>query len=155
MSNATLLDAQRTPEYIAAMKIQTAKRRRIAFFRHTTVITITVLVLLPIWFVIATALSGSESLVREFAPEQWSNSNFINLFNNPRINFMDWVRNSVIVGAVTATINVLVGGFGAYAFSRLRFRGRRATLLSLLMVQVFPSFLALTAIFYIMSFVTA
>lgn len=154
MSNATLIDAQRTPEYIAAMKIQTAKRRRIAFFRHTTVITITVLVLLPIWFVIATALSGSESLVREFAPEQWSNSNFINLFNNPRINFMDWVRNSVIVGAVTATINVLVGGFGAYAFSRLRFRGRRATLLSLLMVQVFPSFLALTAIFYIMSFVT-
>ncbi|MFM1786939.1 MAG: hypothetical protein RL228_889, partial [Actinomycetota bacterium] len=76
------------------------------------------------------------------------------LFNEKGIHYTSWVKNSVIIGGVTATINVLIGGFGAYAFSRLRFRGRRGTLLSLLMVQVFPSFLALTAIFYIMTFIT-
>ena len=154
MSNAQLLQAQQTPEYIAAQKIQRTKRRRIAFFRHTAVIIITVMVLLPVWFVVATALSGQESLVRELMPEQFANNNFQTLFNSDRINYTDWVKNSLMVGAVTAALNVLIGGFGAYAFSRLRFRGRRATLLSLLMVQVFPSFLALTAIFYIMSFIT-
>jgi arabinogalactan oligomer/maltooligosaccharide transport system permease protein len=154
MSNKVVITAQQTPEYIAAQKIQTAKRRRIAFFRHTTVIAIVILVLLPVWFVIATAFSGQESLISELVPEEWSFSNINALFNEKGIHYTSWVKNSVIIGGVTATINVLIGGFGAYAFSRLRFRGRRGTLLSLLMVQVFPSFLALTAIFYIMTFIT-
>jgi arabinogalactan oligomer/maltooligosaccharide transport system permease protein len=154
MSKQVLITAQLTPEYIAAKKKETSKRRRIAFLRHTTVISIIIIVLLPVWFVVATAFSGQESLISEVLPEKWSMSNVDALFNEKGIHYTSWVKNSVIIGGVTATINVLIGGFGAYAFSRLRFRGRRGTLLSLLMVQVFPSFLALTAIFYIMTFIT-
>jgi arabinogalactan oligomer/maltooligosaccharide transport system permease protein len=149
-----LITAQLTPEYIAAQKKQVFKRRRIAFIRQTTVIAIIILVLLPIWFVAATAFSGQESLLSDLLPEKWSFDNVHALFNEKGLNYTAWVKNSMIIGVVTASLNVLIGGFGAYAFSRLRFRGRRGTLLSLLMVQVFPSFLALTAIFYIMTFVT-
>lgn len=39
----------------------------------------------------------------------------------------------------------------AYAFSRMRFRGRRAGLLTLLLVQMFPQLLAVVAIFLLMS----
>ncbi len=54
MSNKVVITAQQTPEYIAAQKIQTAKRRRIAFFRHTTVIALeqlqAPLILVRWWF---------------------------------------------------------------------------------------------------------
>lgn len=49
---------------------------------------------------------------------------------------------------------VLHGGalrLAAYAFSRMRFRGRRAGLLTLLLVQMFPQLLAVVAIFLLMS----
>lgn len=151
---STLIAAQQTPEYIAAQKRLTSQRRRIAFLRHTVVISIIILVLLPIWFIVVTAFSGQESLVSDLVPAHWSMSNMQALFNEDGIEYTSWVKNSMIIGLFTATMNVLIGGFGAYAFSRLRFRGRRGTLLTLLMIQVFPSFLALTAIYYIMTFIT-
>lgn len=50
--------------------------------------------------------------------------------------------------AIIASIfNVLLAALAAYAFSRLRFRGRRAGLLTLLLVQVFPQFLGFIALF--------
>ena len=39
--------------------------------------------------------------------------------------------------------------FAAFAFSRLRYRGRKQTLQALFLIQVFPSFLALAAIYVI------
>jgi len=45
---------------------------------------------------------------------------------------------------------VLLGALAAYAFSRFRFKGRRMGMLSLLLIQMFPQFLAVVAIYLIM-----
>jgi arabinogalactan oligomer/maltooligosaccharide transport system permease protein len=42
----------------------------------------------------------------------------------------------------------------AYAFSRMRFAGRRVGLLSLLLIQMFPQFLAIVAIFLMFTTIT-
>ncbi len=42
----------------------------------------------------------------------------------------------------------------AYAFSRFRFKGRRTGLLALLLIQMFPQFLAIVAIFLIFAKIT-
>ena len=55
------------------------------------------------------------------------------------------------VALIATTANVFLASLAAYAFSRLRFRGRRAGLLALLLVQVFPQFLAFVAIFLLLS----
>jgi arabinogalactan oligomer/maltooligosaccharide transport system permease protein len=44
---------------------------------------------------------------------------------------------------------VLLGASAAYAFSRYRFRGRRAGLLSVLVVQMFPNFIAVVALYLV------
>jgi arabinogalactan oligomer/maltooligosaccharide transport system permease protein len=46
---------------------------------------------------------------------------------------------------------VFLGAMAAYAFSRMRFVGRRVGLLSLVLVQMFPQLLAVVAIFLMMS----
>jgi arabinogalactan oligomer/maltooligosaccharide transport system permease protein len=56
----------------------------------------------------------------------------------------------MVVAGVTAILTVFLGALGAYAFSRFRFRGRRVGMLTLLLVQMFPLFLAFVAIYLIM-----
>ncbi|QEO14034.1 sugar ABC transporter permease [Agromyces intestinalis] len=61
--------------------------------------------------------------------------------------YWTWVGNTLIVGSVAAVGAVLMGAAGAYAFSRFRFSGRRASLTGLLIIQMFPQALAFVAIF--------
>ncbi|MCC2030774.1 sugar ABC transporter permease [Microbacterium sp. BWT-G7] len=61
--------------------------------------------------------------------------------------YWTWMSNSLIIASVTAVGSVLMGAAGAYAFSRFRFSGRRASLSGLLIIQMFPQALAFIAIF--------
>ena len=45
---------------------------------------------------------------------------------------------------------MFLAALAAYAFSRMRFRGRRPGLLGLLLVQMFPQLLAIVALFSLM-----
>jgi arabinogalactan oligomer/maltooligosaccharide transport system permease protein len=63
---------------------------------------------------------------------------------------MAWMKNSLIIASVTAITSVMIGAAAAFAFSRLRFKGRKVGLKSLLLIQVFPSFLSLSAIYVMM-----
>jgi arabinogalactan oligomer/maltooligosaccharide transport system permease protein len=58
-----------------------------------------------------------------------------------------WFFNSLAISLVTSTSTVLLAASAAFAFSRLRFRGRRAGLLALLLIQMFPASLAFVAIY--------
>jgi arabinogalactan oligomer/maltooligosaccharide transport system permease protein len=60
----------------------------------------------------------------------------------------------VLIAGLAALASVFLSGLAAYAFSRMRFRGRRVGLLSLLLIQMFPQFLAIVAIFLIFTTVT-
>jgi arabinogalactan oligomer/maltooligosaccharide transport system permease protein len=125
------------------------------FARHATLWVLIFVILVPVWFIIASAGSGENAVISSLTPEKWSLANFSALYDDPdNVQFNAWVKNTIIIGGVSSALNVLIGGFGAYAFSRLRFRGRRATLMTLLMIQVFPSFLALSAVYAIMLRIT-
>ena len=76
--------------------------------------------------------------------------NFETLFNNPDQPYANWYVNTMIVATVSAFFTVLIAAGAAYAFSRFRFKGRKVGLMFLLLVQMFPQFLSLTAIYIIM-----
>jgi arabinogalactan oligomer/maltooligosaccharide transport system permease protein len=94
-------------------------------------------------------LTGSNELFRAFDP-----GNYLELFANPDIPFLAWLRNTLIIGVISAVCTVFLGAMAAYAFSRMRFVGRRVGLLGLLLVQMFPQFLAIVAIFLLMVTIT-
>jgi arabinogalactan oligomer/maltooligosaccharide transport system permease protein len=68
--------------------------------------------------------------------------------------FPRWFANSVLIAGLAAATSVFLSGLAAYAFSRMRFRGRRVGLLALLLIQMFPQFLAIVAIFLMFSTIT-
>jgi len=61
-----------------------------------------------------------------------------------------YIRNTLLVSGITGIFAVLIATSAGYAFARMRFAGRYATLLSFVFVQMFPGFMALVAIFWLM-----
>ncbi|MCA9835515.1 MAG: ABC transporter permease subunit [Trueperaceae bacterium] len=63
-----------------------------------------------------------------------------------------YIRNTLLVSGATGIFAVLISTTAGYAFARMRFQGRYQTLLGFVFVQMFPGFMALVAIFYLMSY---
>ena len=60
----------------------------------------------------------------------------------------------LIAGGRVASLSLFLSRCAAYAFSRFRFTGRRAGMLFLLLVQMFPQFLAIVAIYLMFMTIT-
>lgn len=105
----------------------------------------------PLAYVLSSSLNPSGTLTGSNQLFQTiSTSNFTKLFNLPSRPFANWFVNTVTIGAITAIGTVFMGALAAYAFSRMRFTGRRFGLMTLLLVQMFPQLLAMVAIFLLL-----
>ena len=62
---------------------------------------------------------------------------------------MHWLWNSIKVATVSAFLILMLSTSAAYAFARLRFRFKLTTLNGIMLLQMFPPVLALTAIYAI------
>jgi arabinogalactan oligomer/maltooligosaccharide transport system permease protein len=106
----------------------------------------------PILYIISAALNPLGTVASTgLIPSQVSFSNFEALMNNPNRPFLRWLTNTILLSTVVAVGQVFFSALAAYAFSRFRFRGRRGGLLALLLIQMFPSFLAAVALFAMIS----
>ncbi|ACZ83946.1 sugar ABC transporter permease [Streptosporangium roseum] len=121
-------------------------------WRHLVGAAAVVVALFPLVFVAAASVNPSGTLTGSndlFADP--TAAHYRTLFTDPLHPFGSWFANSMAVGVTTAAGSVFLGACAAYAFSRFRFRGRRAGLLGLVFVQLFPQLLAYVAIFLLLS----
>jgi arabinogalactan oligomer / maltooligosaccharide transport system permease protein len=120
-------------------------------WRHITGIVMCLFALFPLYLVVITSFNESGSLrVTSFFPTNISWANYQVLFNDPRIPYLTWMKNSLIISGFVAIVSVVVGAASAFAFSRLKFKGKRFGIQLLLLIQMFPAILALSALFVIM-----
>lgn len=106
----------------------------------------------PILFVVSASFNpvgtlSSSSLI----PREVSLVNYRELFDG---SFPRWFLNSLIVSSLAAVASMFISACAAFAFSRFRFRGRRTGLLGLLLVQMFPQFLAIVALYLLFANIT-
>jgi arabinogalactan oligomer / maltooligosaccharide transport system permease protein len=122
-------------------------------WRHLVAVLALVFSLFPIMFVLSAALNPLGTLSSsELFPTGASLDNFQNLLADTA--FPRWFVNSLLIAGLSAAAAVFIGALAAYAFSRMRFRGRRVGLLSLLLIQMFPQFLAIVTIFLMFTTIT-
>ncbi len=122
-------------------------------WRHVVGVLAVAFSLFPILFVLSAALNPLGTLSStELLPTGASLSNFGDLFE--RTEFGRWFLNSLLVAGGASCASIFLSSLAAYAFSRMRFAGRRFGLLTLLLIQMFPQFLAIVAIFLIFTRVT-
>jgi arabinogalactan oligomer/maltooligosaccharide transport system permease protein len=130
---------------------------------HLFLILMVAVTLYPLLWVLTIAFSGGQSLaisnlqpdadlgdrLRAITPwpENVSAANFRSLFNDQP--FARWLLNSVVIAAATTFLGVFLASTAAYAFSRFRFPGRRAGLMSFLVSQMFPGVLMMIPLYII------
>ncbi len=108
----------------------------------------------PVLWIISASFSSTQSLsTQTLIPDKISLINYQRLFGlDPNYKFGDlvfqkWIWNSVKISGISTILSLAITTMAAYAFSRMRFKGRVTMLKGLLLVQVFPNLLALVAIY--------
>lgn len=121
-------------------------------WRHLLGLVAVVFAMFPIVYVVSASLNPGGTLTgsnRLFSTV--SLDNYEKLFSNPNQPYGKWYVNSVVIAVTSALLTVFLGALAAYSFSRMRFAGRRAGLMSLLLIQMFPQMLAIVAIFLLVT----
>jgi ABC-type maltose transport system permease subunit len=129
-----------------------SRRRRIALlFRIALAIVMLIFALFPVVWIFSASINPSNSLVNQkLIPDNPSFVNYVNLFESRMFPFRTWMWNSLKIATITTVFGVIFTAMAAYAFSRFRFRGRRTLLQTILLIQVFPNFLNMVALFLIL-----
>lgn len=112
---------------------------------------ISVIWVFPFVYLIVTSLRGeSTGIVQYFFPKEWSFDNYVWLFTNKDSNFVNWYLNTLVIALVVSIVNTLITLLTAYALSRMRFKGRKALMKFMLILGMFPGFLSMICIYYLL-----
>jgi len=88
-------------------------------------------------------------MVNYIVPKKFSLDNYRFLFSG-RTNFLLWYKNTVIIAIV---VSILQTGFVlcvSYALSRMRFRGRKTLMRSWFVLGMFPGFLTMICMYFLL-----
>ena len=106
----------------------------------------------PVLWMISASLNPTGSLAtQKLIPDNPGFENYRTLLTSGQFPFWVWFGNSLKVSIITSLLSLAITTVAAYAFSRFRFRGRQTMLKAILLIQVFPSLLALVATFLMIS----
>lgn len=124
-------------------------------WRHLVAVAAVLFALYPVAWVVTASINPTGSLAsQQLIPTEPTLRHYRNLvrgeIGGAPVPFLAWVRNTLTIAGVSSFGIVFLSALAAYPFSRLRFRGRRAGLLTLLLVQIFPSSAAAVAVFLLL-----
>jgi ABC-type maltose transport system permease subunit len=101
--------------------------------------------------VVAYSLDPAKSLVGgTLWPKDPGLTNYSQLFNNDFFPFEMWLVNSLKISILSSALVVVATCLSGYALSRFRFAGRRSLMIAILILNIFPSILAIVALYAMM-----
>ena len=81
-------------------------------------------------------------------PKKFTFDNYVSLFQG---DFIHWYINTLLIAIVVSVINTMITLLTAYALSRMRFKGRTALMKFMLVLGMFPGFLGMICIYYLLN----
>lgn len=133
------------------MKSYSNQRKVSLFFRYLLLTILAILWLIPIlWIVLASFSYNDTGFISTFFPEKWTFQNYIGIFTNSQFPYLHWIINTLIVAIISATLSTFIQISVAYVLSRLRFRFRKPFLQIALVLGMFPGFMSMIALYYIL-----
>ena len=116
--------------------------------RHVVLLAFVAIALWPVLDVISISLRPGDQLRTaewRLIPHDWTLDSYRELFTSQP--FLRWLGNSLLVAAGVTATGVALASIGGYAFSRFRFVGRQAMMLSILTTQMFPATMLLLPLY--------
>lgn len=127
------------------------KKRRSQALIYTILTVLAIIWILPIiWIVLTSFRAEGGMFVDYFIPHHFTLDNYKMLFNNPTYPFARWFMNTLLVAVVSAVLSTFITIVMAYSLSRLKFRWRGRFLQIALVLNMFPGFMSMIAVYYIL-----
>lgn len=116
---------------------------------YAMLIIMAFVVLVPIVWIVGASFNEQSSLLSATAfPENPTVSHYVELIKESK--FLNWYANTLKIAVVNMVISVVITSLTAYVFSRFKFKGKKSGLLSILILQMFPSFMGMMATYNIL-----
>ena len=136
-------------------KIQSyrAKQRFTLTSSYTSLTILSILWLFPIAWIVLTSFRGEGgAFVPYIIPKSFTLENYRILLLNTTGNFpfVRWFLNTLFVAVISCILSTFITIAMAYALSRLRFKLRKPFLKVALVLNMFPGFMSMIAIYYIL-----
>ena len=119
---------------------------------YALLFTLAVIWLVPLFFLIVHSFRAEPgAAIRYLFPKEYTADNYIRLFTDTQLfNFPRWYMNTLVVSVASCTLSTLYVLMISYAFSRLRFRFRESMMRAGLVLNMFPGFMAMIAVYFIL-----
>ena len=133
----------------ASSKINTmSKIKEILYtvFIYLELIFMCIVVLFPIVWIVGSSFNPGTSLASATPfPENPTIEHYFRLFQET--NFAQWYLNTLKIAVINMILSVCLSTSMGYIFARFRFKGKKPALISVLVLQMFPSFMGMTALY--------
>ncbi|MEK4508346.1 sugar ABC transporter permease [Paenibacillus anaericanus] len=128
---------------------QSLKHKFILFLIYSILIITAIAVLHPVlWVILGSFNPGDTISATSYIPNNLTLVHYINLFTET--NYFIWYKNTLFIAVMNMILSTLLIVSAAYAFSRFRFPGRKQGLMVMLILQMFPSFMGMIAIYILL-----
>ena len=106
-----------------------------------------------IWLILSSFnANGSLLTLDGFFPEAYSFDTFKTLFTEKvEHDYMTWFGNTLFVAGISCVISTVLVLAVSYTMSRYRFKSRKQMMKATLLLNIFPNFMNMTALFVIMT----
>ena len=113
-----------------------------------------VIIIVPLAMMVISSFNGNQGQdIQMNSNFAFSLKNFKFLFE--KTHFLLWVKNTIIIAVVTAILTLIIVSFTGYAYSRYRFKGKKMSLMGIMLIQTIPAFAGITAYYAIHSIVSS
>ena len=128
-----------------------ARRRKIGnAIIYLILIVMSIIWLFPFVGLVLQSFRGEYGgMVDYLLPKQWSLENYRFLFGSGS-NFPRWYLNTLIISLVVSLLQTVIIICVSYALSRMRFKGRRALMNIWLVLGMFPGFLTMICLYFLL-----
>jgi len=129
-------------------KLAIAKSILMSSLIYIELLIVAAIVLYPLLWVIGTSLNPVGGIGRaNMIPQNATLDNYIRLIRETR--YVQWYLNTGYIAVLTMIFSVLINMITAFVLARFRFKGRKAGMLAVLILQTFPNFMSLIALYMI------
>ena len=134
------------------MKSMKARRTVGNIVAHVFLVIISVIWITPIAWLILRSFQGEKgAFISTVLPQSYTVSNYTRLFTETQtFNFPRWYWNTFIVAIFTCALSTMLVLMISYTFSRLRFSSRKGFMNVGLILGMFPAFMSMIAVYYIL-----
>lgn len=111
-------------------------------------------IILPLVDMIVSAFNGrQQQYIMLNSNFEFSLRHFDYLFNETL--YFSWVKNTIFIALTTAILTLIIVSFTGFAYSRYRFKGRKPSLMAIMLIQTIPAFAGITAYYAMHSVISS